>query len=345
MADPLALYASVMGRLWEDERIRGQAAARIDARLAGRRQGRSFARVGSLSARNALKAASGQSRAAVFKRIRAGGCKTRASLGAQISYINDKAIYTYSTMTNALTDAAVLSEEQKEDIIEDWAGTWRGSTKLGFTSHMLLSFPTDVTVDQAKPEVRFQSGGDPNVDVQQGEAKVRVTGAEKADVQVQQGKAEVRFEEGDESARDMQRQAANDAARNQRDRQQAQQQAEMRTERERIILVMQQHPMFGARVDEIVGDDVYSANGEDVGDVERMAISGDRIYAIVGVGGILGLGDREVALPINRLAFADDRVTLPRLTEEDLESMPDIDMERYREIPMQRTLRQAYEAR
>ena len=72
MADPLALYTSVMGRLWEDERIRGQAAARIDARLAGRRQGRSFTRVGSLSARNALKAASGQSRAAVFKRIRAG---------------------------------------------------------------------------------------------------------------------------------------------------------------------------------------------------------------------------------------------------------------------------------
>ena len=87
MADPLALYTSVMGRLWEDERIRGQAAVRIDARLAGRRQGRSFARVGSLSARNALKAASGQSRAAVFKRIRAGGCKTRASLGAQLSYI------------------------------------------------------------------------------------------------------------------------------------------------------------------------------------------------------------------------------------------------------------------
>lgn len=53
-------------------------------------------------------------------------------------------------MTNALTDAAVLSEDQKEDIIEDWAGTWRGSTKLGFTSHMLLSFPTDVTVDQVR---------------------------------------------------------------------------------------------------------------------------------------------------------------------------------------------------
>ena len=53
-------------------------------------------------------------------------------------------------MTNALTDAEVLTDEQKEDIIEDWAGTWRGSTKLGFTSHMLLSFPTDVTVDQVR---------------------------------------------------------------------------------------------------------------------------------------------------------------------------------------------------
>jgi len=150
MADPLALYTTVMGRLWEDERIRGQAAARIDARLAGRRQGRSFARVGSMSARNVAKAATGQSRAAVFKRIRAGGCKTQASLGNQLSYINDKAVYTYSTMTTALTDAAVLTEDQKSDIIEAWAETWRGSTKLGFTSHMLLSFPTDVTVDQVR---------------------------------------------------------------------------------------------------------------------------------------------------------------------------------------------------
>jgi len=150
MADSLPLYTSVMGKLWENERIRGQAAARIDARLAGRRQGRSFKRVGSISARNVAKAATGQSRAAVFKRIRAGGCKTRTSLGAQLSYINDKAVYTYSTMTNALTDAAVLDEDQKSDIIEDWAETWRGSTKLGFTSHMLLSFPTDVTVDQVR---------------------------------------------------------------------------------------------------------------------------------------------------------------------------------------------------
>ncbi|WP_298571458.1 relaxase/mobilization nuclease domain-containing protein [uncultured Aliiroseovarius sp.] len=154
MADPLnkslALYSSVMGRLWEDERIRGKAQARIDVRLAGRRQGRSYARVGRLSVRNIAKAASGQSRAAVFKRIRAGGCKTRASLGNQISYINDKAVFTYSTMTNPLDEASVLTGEQKGEIIEAWSETWRGTTKLGFTSHMLLSFPTDVSTEKVR---------------------------------------------------------------------------------------------------------------------------------------------------------------------------------------------------
>ncbi|WP_299852215.1 relaxase/mobilization nuclease domain-containing protein [uncultured Roseovarius sp.] len=150
MADPLALYTAVMGKLWEEGRIQGQRHARIEARIAGRRQGRSYQRTGRLSARNMLKAALPESRAAVFKRIRAGGCKTRSSLGNQLAYVNDKAVYSYSTMTNVLTDGAVLSEDQKTEVIEAWSETWRGTTKLGFTSHMLLSFPKDVSVDQVK---------------------------------------------------------------------------------------------------------------------------------------------------------------------------------------------------
>ena len=150
MADPLALYTTVMGRLWSDERIRGHAQGRIEARLAGRRQGRNYRRTGRPSTRNLLKAATQNSRTAIFKRIRAGGCKTRTSLGAQLAYINDKAVYSYSTITNVLTDDAVLREDQKAEIIEAWSDTWRGTTKLGFTSHMLLSFPPDVTVDQVR---------------------------------------------------------------------------------------------------------------------------------------------------------------------------------------------------
>jgi type IV secretion system T-DNA border endonuclease VirD2 len=148
MRDTAALYEAVMGKLWENQQIRGRSYGRIDARISGRRQGRSYSKTGRASLRNVAKAASGQSRAAIFKRIRAGGCKTRASLGNQLAYVNDKAVFTYASMGNALDAEAVLSEDQKSEIIEDWAETWQGTTKLGFTSHMLLSFPTDVTVEQ-----------------------------------------------------------------------------------------------------------------------------------------------------------------------------------------------------
>ena len=143
--DALGLYHSVMGEMWEDENRRAGAARD----RAAARQSRSYKRAGRPCVRNIAKASQG-SRAAVFKRIRAGGCKTRQSLGNQLDYVNDKAVFTFSSMTNGLSAGATLNPAQKDQIIEQWAGTWRGTSKLGFTSHMLLSFPTDVSADQVQ---------------------------------------------------------------------------------------------------------------------------------------------------------------------------------------------------
>lgn len=141
--DPLELYHAVMGEMWEEEHRRAGAARE----RAAARQARSFKPSGRASVQNIAKASRG-SRTAIFKRIRAGGCKTRQSLSNQLDYVNDKAVFTFSTMTNSLSDRATLTEGQKEKILDQWTGTWRGTTKLGFTSHMLLSFPTDVTAEQ-----------------------------------------------------------------------------------------------------------------------------------------------------------------------------------------------------
>jgi len=145
MKDNLALYHHIMGEMWSDEHRKAGAAKR----QAGLRQARSYRRAGRPSIRNIVKASQG-SRAAVFKRIRNGGCKTKNSLSNQLDYVNDKAAFAYSTMTNTLSASAVLTEGQKDKIIDQWASTWRGSSKLGFTSHMLLSFPKDVTADQVR---------------------------------------------------------------------------------------------------------------------------------------------------------------------------------------------------
>jgi len=143
--DPLGLYHAVMGEAWEEEH-RKAGAARERASV---RQARSYKGTGRPSVRNVVKASQG-SRAAVFKRIRAGGCKTRQSLGNQLNYVNDKAVFSFSSMTNGLTDRATLDAHEKSKIIDQWSGTWRGTSKLGFTSHMLLSFPTDVSIEQVK---------------------------------------------------------------------------------------------------------------------------------------------------------------------------------------------------
>ena len=145
MQNNLALYHAVMGEMWTDEQRKSGSAKR----QAGQRQARSFRGAGRPSVRNIVKASQG-SRAAVFKRIRNGGCKTKKSMGAQLDYVNDKAIFTYSTMTNSLIASEILTEGQKESIVEQWSATWNGTSKLGFTSHMLLSFPKDVTADQVR---------------------------------------------------------------------------------------------------------------------------------------------------------------------------------------------------
>ncbi|MDN5787463.1 relaxase/mobilization nuclease domain-containing protein [Pseudorhodobacter sp.] len=143
--DPLALYHAVMGEAWAEDDLK----AKGGRARAAERQARSFKRAGQPSVRNIIKAAKG-SRAAVFKRIRNGGCKTLSSLGNQLDYVNDKAVFTYSNQINSLEAGDRLSEDQKAAIMEQWSGTWRGTSKLGFTSHMLLSFPKEVSAEQVQ---------------------------------------------------------------------------------------------------------------------------------------------------------------------------------------------------
>jgi type IV secretion system T-DNA border endonuclease VirD2 len=145
MADALALYRLVMGEEWEDD-LRGAAMAREAAAARQRRslrtlrtgQGRRL-RLGRPLARSVSARAAG-SRAAVFKRIRSAGCHTGAALWRQLSYVNDKADLCFSS-ARSLGDDARMTWEEKTALVESWQATWRGSTKLGFTSHMLLSFP------------------------------------------------------------------------------------------------------------------------------------------------------------------------------------------------------------
>ncbi len=75
---------------------------------------------------------------------------------------------------------------------------------------------------------------------------------------------------------------------------------------------------------QILGKSVYNDKHDKVGDVEDLIIAPDSSvsYAIIGVGGFLGLGERQVAIPVNRFTHREGRIVLPGATKDALQAMP-----------------------
>jgi sporulation protein YlmC with PRC-barrel domain len=83
------------------------------------------------------------------------------------------------------------------------------------------------------------------------------------------------------------------------------------------------------RSSKIVGQAVYNAAGERIGDVNELILAADGKVesAVIGVGGFLGLGEKLVAVSFSELKIADDPNGSPRITlnstKEALETAPD----------------------
>jgi hypothetical protein len=81
---------------------------------------------------------------------------------------------------------------------------------------------------------------------------------------------------------------------------------------------------------DLVGRTVYGSNGEEIGDIQDIVTrSGSSSpEALVGVGGFLGIGERDVAIPLSQLRMEGDRVTTT-MTKENLTAMQPYDQSGY----------------
>ncbi len=81
----------------------------------------------------------------------------------------------------------------------------------------------------------------------------------------------------------------------------------------------------GLRASKINGSAVYNAQDERVGSIDDLIIGqGDRaLYAVLSVGGFLGMGSHLVAVPYNKLSVSNDKVILSDATKDSLKSMPE----------------------
>ncbi len=76
------------------------------------------------------------------------------------------------------------------------------------------------------------------------------------------------------------------------------------------------------QIAELIGMNVVTEGGDDVGEVDNFVLMQDELKAVVGVGGFLGMGEHEVALSLSDLTYNGDMLIVP-FTAEELKAMPE----------------------
>ena len=82
------------------------------------------------------------------------------------------------------------------------------------------------------------------------------------------------------------------------------------------------------RSSKVIGLNVYNSKAEKIGDINELIIgpNGDVAFAIVGVGGFLGMGEKNVAIPFSSVKMSRDKDGKPSAsvdsTKEALQAAP-----------------------
>ncbi|SDR54175.1 PRC-barrel domain-containing protein [Paraburkholderia fungorum] len=82
----------------------------------------------------------------------------------------------------------------------------------------------------------------------------------------------------------------------------------------------------GYRASKLAGADVYNKIKDNIGTLDDLIVSpgGDRgTYAILSVGGFLGMGKHLISVPFNDLQINNRRIVLPEATKKSLEALPE----------------------
>jgi len=81
----------------------------------------------------------------------------------------------------------------------------------------------------------------------------------------------------------------------------------------------------GYRTSKVVGSTVVNETNETVGTIDDLIVTpGDKVpFAVLSVGGFLGMGTKFVVVPYNSLQVHDNKMVLAGATKESLKSLPE----------------------
>ena len=81
----------------------------------------------------------------------------------------------------------------------------------------------------------------------------------------------------------------------------------------------------GYRASKVIGSHVVNDANETIDEIDDLLVSldGKQPYAVLSIGGFLGMGSHLVVVPYDTLKFADNKVMLPGGTKDGLKMLPE----------------------
>jgi sporulation protein YlmC with PRC-barrel domain len=81
----------------------------------------------------------------------------------------------------------------------------------------------------------------------------------------------------------------------------------------------------GYRASKVVGASVVNDANESIGEVDDLLVSpdGKAPFAVLSIGGFLGMGSHFVVVPYDNLKLVDNKVVLPGGTKDQLRTLPE----------------------
>ncbi|MCK5934029.1 MAG: PRC-barrel domain-containing protein [Fulvimarina manganoxydans] len=86
-------------------------------------------------------------------------------------------------------------------------------------------------------------------------------------------------------------------------------------------------------VDELTEYNIVGENGNVLGDIQNIVNVDDQLYAVVGSGGFLGLGEKTVAIPLSGLIVRGNDFVAPNISESQVEALQEFDVSQYETLP------------
>ena len=120
-------------------------------------------------------------------------------------------------------------------------------------------------------------------------------------------------------------QAGQQAAATDQERQQEQAAATGQGQQQEQAQVTEENPLAAMPASDVIGSEVKNQEGDTVAEiVDIVKRQGqDDLYAVLSVGGFLGIGDKEVMVPVNKLQVSQEgEIVMVNVSEEQLRQMP-----------------------